>query len=688
MFRTLEKIARLAFRIEALEADSSPLKRSFVPKGLPPGDGFCKDVLDSIPYPILVFELDGSLAWRNQAHEEIMGTGIEEDFNVFGVEQFKSSGVHDAFKRAAAGETARTRDYLYSPESASKGPRGKECFIKSTLFPIKGEGGAVRKVGVLHEDVMDSLQANKAIERSKGIMDALSGNRRLALIVLSVSGTVESLSAGWSFFTGQDPLRQEGRSFEELICQEDCPAWKAYQEEAGAGKPCASPLELRVSGPEGETKWISLSLTPFGRKKEGKPAQLLGIAQDATPRKRAESQMIKAKEAAEKATRLKGEFLANMSHEFRTPMNAVIGMASLLLDTKLDSEQAEYVKAILMSGEHLMGIINETLDMARMEAGKVKFNPKAMDLNRTLQGIAHMMVPKAAEKSVMLWLECPVPLPSRLAGDEPKLRQVLINLLGNAIKFTDKGFVRLKAYEESRSGNAVKIAFCVEDSGIGISKEIQSAIFEKFVQADASASRRHGGTGLGLAICKELVYVMGGGPIEVESSPGEGSKFSFSLPFSLPPEGQEPMPSEVRKEDDEGLKKVESLKVLAVEDNAVNLKLVVKILSKLGVKQIDTAINGSEALAKFKPGLHKAVLLDCQMPVMDGYEAAAKMRKLEKEAGTAAAKIVAMTAHNLEDDRERCFAAGMDDYLAKPLKLEQMRKALAGLVERNGLVGK
>ncbi len=671
------------------EEEKSPSRRK-----APPGKeaALLQSVFESIPFPLLLFDINGNLLKSNDALRKAFELGPGKEFNVFKDSQLEALGLHDAFRRAAAGETVHSGEYFYRHEDeASKGGQPKGLRLKSSLFPVPGSDGETRYVAVLHEDMMDSHLIQKSLMESDERFKALVLNRRLAVMVLSPEGLVKSLSIGWTALSGKDPELAKGRLFESLIHNEDRPAWREYIEGVRTDKVCPQPLDFRISGPDGEVKWLSASLSSFGGSGSDEPEQLLGIVQDATPRKRAEAEMIRAKEEAEEATRLKGEFLANMSHEFRTPMNSVIGMANLLLDTKLDGEQAEYVKAIVNSGEHLMDIIEEILDMARMESGKIKLKSKAMDLNKTLKDIAQMMVARAAEKSVMLWLECPLQLPAPLTGDEAKLRQVLINLVGNAIKFTDKGFVRLRALEESRSGSSVTIAFSVEDSGIGIPKEDQARIFEKFVQADTSPSRRHGGTGLGLAICKELVALMGGSPIQVESELGEGSRFSFSMPFSFmsgerPPSGREE--EALKEEEAKGRRQSqfkastgEKSRILLAEDNTMNLKLVVKILSKLGFENVDTAINGSEALAKFRPGVHKLVFLDCQMPIMDGYETSRNIRKDEKAFGAPPAKVIAMTAHNMAEDRDKCLAAGMDDYLPKPLRLEVMRSMLDRLLE-------
>jgi CheY-like chemotaxis protein/nitrogen-specific signal transduction histidine kinase len=405
---------------------------------------------------------------------------------------------------------------------------------------------------------------------------------------------------------------------------------------------------------------MSVSLSLYG-------TSLIGIAQDATERKRAELEIIRAKEAAEEATRLKSEFLANMSHEFRTPMNAVIGMAHLILDTKLDTEQTEFAKAIIASGEHLTGIINEILDISRVESGKLELNKAPFDLEEAVRDVAQIMTVKAVEKSLMLWLNIDPKLPTPITGDEAKIRQILINLVGNAIKFTDKGFVRIFVSEMERSPNVVKIGFVVEDSGIGVPKEYQGKIFEKFTQVDSSSTRRHGGTGLGLSICQELVRLMNGDPIHVESEFGKGSKFSFTLPLSF-----DVPPPAVQRRTEEG----RSRRLLLVDDNLVNQKLMLKMLSRFGMDAVDCASNGKEALEKFQPGVHDMVFMDCQMPVMDGYEAARALRRIEEEGGFPPARIVAMTANNMDEDRERFIAAGMDDYIPKPIKRERIVEVL------------
>ena len=510
--------------------------------------------------------------------------------------------------------------------------------------------------------MLDDLTGWRMAEKS---LETLVRNKLVKVMELDSAGVVVKLSEGFLRFSGNGPGSAVGRLFEDFIHPADRQEWRSYLNEVKAGQGSIHPQDFRLVFGDGDM-WISVSLSVCGE-------NMLGIAQDATERKRAEQEIIKAKEAAEESTRLKSEFLANMSHEFRTPMNAVIGMAHLLLDTKQDEEQADFTKAIIASGEHLVGIINEILDISKIESGKLKFTSVPFDLRKALKEVAQMMTVKATEKALILWLDVAESIPHLLKGDEAKIRQVLINLVGNAIKFTDKGYVNIIVAEKVRFNGRIEIEFKVEDSGIGIPENCKSRIFEKFMQIDSSSTRRHGGTGLGLAICRELVIIMGGGCIKVDSEMDKGSTFSFILPFifDLSASSLDEQEGEIpEKIQDRGLKTGLRDRILLVEDNPVNQKLVLKMLARNGVKNVDCADNGREAVSKYQPGMHGIVFMDCQMPLMDGYEASMAIRRIEQKVGVKPARIVAMTANNMDEDRERCIKAGMDDYMTKPIKKE------------------
>jgi PAS domain S-box-containing protein len=435
-----------------------------------------------------------------------------------------------------------------------------------------------------------------------------------------------------------------------------------------------SGYELQLRRRNGSEFWAAISMRQL-LDDAGQPVGALGIVQDISER-RERDQLTRARAAAEAATSAKSDFLAKMSHELRTPMNAIIGFSDLALRSDSDARRLEHLGHIRSASRSLLHIINDILDLSKIEAGKLTLERRDFHLPAVLNQVTALLAQQAADKGLTLTVSRAAQVPLALVGDPLRLEQILVNLVGNAVKFTERGEIELSVELASATDRRARLRFMVRDTGIGLTSEEQSRLFSAFSQADAFSTRRHGGTGLGLAISKQLVEKMGG-RIAVESRPGVGSVFLFTAEFGLGSEREVRAPSPatttLAAPPAPRTAVLRGARVLLVEDNPLNRQLAQEILQPTGLV-LDTAENGPDAIAAVRQAAYNAVLMDVQMPGMDGLETTRRIRAMP---GGATLPIVALTANAMERDRQDCLGAGMNDFLSKPVDADQLLVTLS-----------
>ncbi len=777
-------------------------------------EGLYRILVENIKFGINLIDIDHNIVMVNNSQVRKFGKPATE---MVGKKCFQEFHKRDSVCPHCPVDRAITDRKPIVVETEGVMDNGKRFNVMVHAFPIFGQDGKVKSVIEVVEDITERKRVQDALRESEMKYRTILENIEDGYYEVDIAGNFTFFNDPFCSILGYSKKELMGTNFRQHTDKEvSNEVYQAFNKIFNTGKP-EKGFQYEILRKDGIKRHTEISASLM-KDSEGHRVGFRGIMRDTTDRMQAEEALKEAKSAAEAANRAKSEFLANMSHEIRTPMNGIIGMTELALETDLTEEQRDYLEMVKLSADSLLGLLNQILDFSKIEAGRIELEEINFDLRNTVENIVEMLAFKAKETDLELVCHIRPDVPTALVGDPGRIRQILVNFMGNAIKFTQEGEVVIGVEVEKEEDSSVILHFFVSDTGIGIPPDKIETIFDSFVQADSSTTRRYGGTGLGLSISKQIVEIMGG-RTWVESEPGKGSTFHFTAPFGLAyieakdalhfreldlsgvpvlvvddnatnrsvfqemtslwglvPDGAENgkealvkikkafesgnpyrlllldfhMPEmdgfEVAKRVKEGpygkdmeivmvtslgqkgdasyckevgisgylVKPVKQsdlldaitialghpaeekipvitsytiqearrrLNILLAEDNLVNQKLAVKILEKRGHRVI-VALDGKEAIEKFQEEHFDLILMDIQMPEIDGFEATQMIREKEKqEAGHI--PIVAMTAHATKKDRESCLQAGMDDYVSKPIKVEELftviEKSVSGL---------
>ncbi|MGB7346825.1 MAG: PAS domain-containing protein [Pirellulaceae bacterium] len=633
-----------------------------LPAGFP---GWLREsFVEELPHCVILKDLKGKFTYVNKQTAKLLGLPIESiigktDFDLFPKELAQKFWDDDR----SVIEAGQAIEHI-----EKNGTTPVSRLVKVRKRPIRSRAGEIIGIEVVFWDVTEHQTAEADLEKERFLFQTLLDNLPDFIYFKDLESRFLRVSRAHAERLGlSDAADVVGTKDSDYFSNKYAEAARADELQLIRTGQDVLGHEEHAVWPDGSETWVATSKLPL-RDEKGHVVGTFGISRDISELKAAAEELRLAKEIAEAASRAKSEFVANLSHEIRTPMNAIIGMAELLVSGGLEGIRTEQAKTILESGECLLALLNEILDFSRIESGRVELDPVPGDLRDLVGGVVRMLTVPANEKSIELKSEIHTDVPRCVVADFIRLRQVLINLVGNAIKFTHQGSVVLQVAQEAIHHETVTLRFSVSDSGIGISSDKVGLIFEEFEQADKSTTRRYGGTGLGLAITSRLVKLMGG-QIKVESQVGYGSTFSFTLEFPVADDRQ----FESREDSSGAISTatkdfLEPLRILLAEDGMTNQMVATMMLSQQG-HVVTVANHGREAVELSQKEAFDLILMDLEMPEMDGIQATRAIR--DRERGTEThVPIIAMTAHAMESDEQRCLDAGMDAFIAKPIRQE------------------
>ncbi|MEO5351118.1 MAG: PAS domain S-box protein [Magnetococcus sp. YQC-3] len=622
------------------------------------------------PDAILVLDPETArpLEFNRAAHMQLGYTA--EEFSMLGVADYEAVASQQEVQEHVARLLLSGRDDFETLHRRKEGTL-RHVFVTTLLLRI----GESPVIFAIYRDITEIKRAEMDLRENEHRLREMTASLAEGLCVTDRLGHIEFINPAALRMTGFTEEQALGADFHFLLqCRSEMDNF--HDRDACALQQAMEQcLVIRqetafFTRQDGTSFPVVIIAAPILR--DGEARGLVTAFHDITERMQYEAELRLAKESAEAANRSKSEFLAAMSHEIRTPMNVVLGMSDLLLETNLDTEQRHFVQTMHRSGKALMGVINDVLDFSRIESGRFTVDERPFYLNKLVDETCNLMQIAAEERGLTLLEEIPLEMPDPVLGDDGRVRQVLINLIGNAIKFTQHGHIRVQLLLHPQQQET--LLFSVSDTGIGIAPEQITRIFEYFTQANYSVTRQFGGTGLGLAISRKLVELMGG-QIWVESQLGQGSTFFFTLPLKMAKDA----PSPAEPEDAAEVVNQKGLRILLADDVDLNRVLLQEFLRKTP-HQLVAVADGLEAVARAQEGNFDVVIMDVRMPVMDGYTATRRIRQWERESQRSPMVIIALSAHASEEERQRSLDAGCDSFFSKPISKKTLLHVLQGVI--------
>jgi signal transduction histidine kinase len=615
-----------------------------------------RDIIEKNPMSIQILNMEGHVIQVNPAHTKLFGVRPPADYSIFEDTQLLKQGLGKLFEKIKKGEIVYFPDSYYNVKDIDPSFPDSPVWIKAIGFSLNNNNGMPDRIVIMHENITERRQAEALLN------DIIDKNPMSIQIIDKGGFTIRGNPAYIQLFGALPPI--DFSIFDDL--ERKSPEMEKLILRAKNGEVVHLPdiyFNAHEAVPEAPDipLWIRALLFPL-KKSGDRPERFVFMHENITERKKAEQELIKAKEHAEESDHLKSAFLANMSHEIRTPMNGILGFADLLKDSRLSGkEQKEYISIIERSGVRMLNIINNIIDISKIEAGLMKIDTKESNINEQIEYIYTFFKPEASAKGINLSFNNPLTAKeATIKTDSEKFYAILTNLVKNAIKYTEKGEIEIGYFKKGET-----LEFYVKDTGIGIPKDKHSAIFERFIQADIADKMARQGAGLGLSISKAYVEMLGG-QFWIESIEGIGSTFYFTMPYNTEPKENSTVQNDVAsvKSGDS----VKNLKILIAEDDEVS-EMLIDITVKSFVKEMLKVRTGIEAVEACRehPDID-LILMDIQMPKMGGYEATRQIRQFNKEV-----VIIAQTAYGLTGDREKSIESGCDDYISKPINKDELR---------------